>query len=533
KDGNNVEQSLLGLTDLPKSKKINFFTGILIVIGSSMGAGIFFKSQSVLESNNYSLFLAIFSWIIASLAIVLMGISLLDISAKNKGNLSIVGWNHRFNTWMTYQMSKNFTLYINITLTYFFMPLYAIMSFQDGARIFGFYNFNTQADWAIWTIIILVISAYFIVTSGLKAKLATIQNAITLGFKIFALVATIIVGFSIFIIEVKNGNKLDIHWFKKIEISDPTKPMSFSNIMPFGGLFISWAGIFFAYDGFYVSTGISNELKDPKKTPKALLIGLSVVTIIHLIVALAMSLNGRGDFKEYSNFLSKNNLAWIYGLINLSIGIGVIGIINGFSLWIPRFIEELIQMHDVPFYKKLVKKTNQSYPVVGVVYSLVLILPIVLIFCILGATLYYPKEDPSGYYQLYGSGMSSLYNFADLMSNWISLLVFAFMAIAFFGAILESRRTPKKFSKRFKVVNIIVTLFLFVVVFVNFLYPIVDLILIISQKNTLQEEIYQIAFRGRLLSFLTLILFLAIIILPPVFINVFKKKRSKIIKNNQ
>ncbi|CNS15991.1 Uncharacterised protein [Salmonella enterica subsp. enterica serovar Typhimurium str. DT104] len=42
-----------------KSQKITFFGALLIVLGASIGAGIFFKSKSVLENSGYNLALAI------------------------------------------------------------------------------------------------------------------------------------------------------------------------------------------------------------------------------------------------------------------------------------------------------------------------------------------------------------------------------------------------------------------------------------------------------------------------------------------
>jgi len=60
------------------------------------------------------------------------------------------------------------------------------------------------------------------------------------------------------------------------------------------GLFIAVAAIFFAYDGFYVTAGIQSEMKEPKKTPLAILFGLIIVTVIYLLIAIAMSLGASG-----------------------------------------------------------------------------------------------------------------------------------------------------------------------------------------------------------------------------------------------
>lgn len=49
-----------GISQASKSKKISFFSAILVVMGSSIGAGIFFKSKSVLDNSQNSLILAIF-----------------------------------------------------------------------------------------------------------------------------------------------------------------------------------------------------------------------------------------------------------------------------------------------------------------------------------------------------------------------------------------------------------------------------------------------------------------------------------------
>ncbi len=43
----------------PTQKKIGFFAAMFIVMGSSIGAGIFFKAKGVLESSQGSLVMAI------------------------------------------------------------------------------------------------------------------------------------------------------------------------------------------------------------------------------------------------------------------------------------------------------------------------------------------------------------------------------------------------------------------------------------------------------------------------------------------
>lgn len=121
-----------GLAQASVPKKISFFSAILVVMGSSIGAGIFFKSKGVLDGSQNSLVLAIVCWIIAAISVVAMALALVEISSARNDNLSLIGWTKVFNGRLTFKASKNFMFYIYLPLTYFFMPLYVILSLQDG-----------------------------------------------------------------------------------------------------------------------------------------------------------------------------------------------------------------------------------------------------------------------------------------------------------------------------------------------------------------------------------------------------------------
>ena len=52
-------------SNMDSKKKISFISALLIVIGGSIGAGIFFKASAVTENSQGSMLLAILCWIIA------------------------------------------------------------------------------------------------------------------------------------------------------------------------------------------------------------------------------------------------------------------------------------------------------------------------------------------------------------------------------------------------------------------------------------------------------------------------------------
>ncbi|ADN69009.1 APC family permease [Mycoplasmopsis fermentans] len=438
-----------------KEKKISFIAAMLIVIGGSIGAGIFFKSGAVLKSSHSSLILAIFCWIIASFAVIAMALSLIEISSVKNDNLSLMSWCKVFNSKRIFRASKDFMTYIYLPLTYLFMPMYVIMSLQDGVGALmnkDALTFGTNADWLIWLSISLLMTVYFLTVPAIWSKVGSVQNIVVLSVKFIPLVFIAIMGFVLAF--TGNGGLNEVNW------TMPAPDQTFAEAIKSGksvtalpklgaglGVFLAVAAIFFAYDGFYVAAGIQSEMKEPKKTPLAIFIGLGITTLIYLIVAISMSLNGGSffGFNGYMSSLFKNEKAGriVFGLINICISIGVLGIINGFSMWAPRYVEDLLATGDLPFWEKWHKKLNPNKPYVGIIYSLVITIPVVIIFTTIGALAYIADNSD---YTIYSSdahqSMARLYAFCDLMANWTALFTFGFIAVAIYGGI-KNRKTNK------------------------------------------------------------------------------------------
>lgn len=489
KQKNNITAEVPSIATQSTSKKIGFFSAMLIVMGSSIGAGIFFKAKGVLESSQGSLVIAIFAWLIAAFAVISMALALVEIASARNDNLSLIGWCKCFNSRFIYKASKNFMVYIYLPLTYFFMPIYVIQSLQDAILGFGGktssfgLGTNGQFDWIIWLLISLAISVYFIFVSGMSSKAGNFMNMGITAVKFIPLAIAAILGFVI----------VGMHGFGGIDSTGaPSNPnvgagplpnviaptTGFGALTPGIGLFIAIGAIFFAFDGFYVTAGLQTEMKEPKKTPMAILFGLGLVTIIYLVIAISMSISGNGGLFAFQGFLEYHNVGWLFGLINLLVAIGVLGIINGFAMWAPRFVEDLISEKELPFSEKYIKKLNPNKPMIGIYYSLVITIPIVILFTIIGSLAYI-----NNYGADYGSKeMGSLYTFSDLMGTWTAVFAFLFIMLSIFGG-LKNRTNKfvvteeKKWFKWSAWVSVIIIslslLFLF-------LEPFVDVFMLIS-----------------------------------------------------
>ena len=504
-----------GISQASKSKKISFFSAILVVMGSSIGAGIFFKSKSVLDNSQNSLILAIFCWIIAAFSVIAMALALIEISSARNDNLSLIGWTKVFNSRTTFKASKNFMFYIYLPLTYFFMPLYVIMSLQDGIGALvnanmSPYNFGTPVDWLIWTIISIAISVYFIYVSGISSKVGNIQNKIVTYIKFLPLAFVAIMGFVL--VGMNAGGEFSIG------VQKPTADLaaggSLSSFAPGLGMFLAISAIFFAYDGFYVAAGIQSEMEEPKKTPMAILLGLVFTTVIYLIIAISMSINGGSfsDMLDYMETLMPNVGHVLFGIVNIMIAIGVLGIINGFAMWAPRFTEDLIKEGELPFSIKYKDKLNENKPKIGIMYSFVITIPIVIVFTLIGALAYIDNYGTS-----YGSGMGKLYTFADLMGTWTALFTFGFITAAIYGGI-KNRKTKKVQTDQksyFVPMAIVAVIIVGLALTVTILIPIFDLLLIAQLDQAAVEApevegVFVDIIVSRVMLVITLIIFIAL-----------------------
>ncbi|ADE19855.1 APC family permease [Mycoplasma crocodyli] len=523
-------------------KKISFFSAMLIVMGGSIGAGIFFKSGGVLSNSQGSLILAIFCWLIASCAVIAMALALIEISAVRNDNLSLIGWCKEFNSRTIYKASKNFMVYVYLPMTYFFMPLYVILSIQDGIQsLAGRNNFGTPgADWVIWTIISLCISIYFLTVPTLWSKIGDIHNKVVLAIKFVPLVVVTILGFVL--IFTKNSSQVQVGFDEASKtIKEGASILGIKGIGAGLGMFLAISAIFFAYDGFYVASGIQSEMKEPKKTPLALLFGLGITTIIYLLISIGLSLNGGNVFSMQDNLgklfggtqKAQDAARILIGILNLMIGIGVLGIINGFSMWAPRFVEDLLAEGELPFWNhKLVKgKLNPNFPKIGVIYSLVLSIPTVLIFTLIGA-LGYIASNPDyvgGYDPVDKYEMAKLYSFADLMANWTALFTFSFIGASIFGGIRNRKTNRVKIEdkKKYFVVSAwIAVVLVFSALLITLIVPFIDFFAIFAiDKNTMKPEDYTTIIISRLMLVVVLFLQCGLAFIPTIIEDKIAKKK--------
>ena len=388
--------------------------------------------------------LTIIAWIFSIIGVICMGLSLAEVSSANiSGNLGVIGWVKTFCNKFLYKASKNFMAFLYLPLNFFLMPYYAVMMFQDA--------FGWQTAWWVVALIAFACTMWFMIVSGISSRAGNIQNWIITSVKFIPLAFAAIAGF---VVAGITGNPMGgTTVLPDIEQTHKTFVL-LSGATGILGVIGSIPAIAFSFDGFYTAAGMQSEMKEPEKTPKALVFGLLIVAVIDVLVAISLLIG-----TSTSNMGKVSGLAiiphWLIAVIEILIAVGVLGIINSFAIYNPRYFEDLIKIGDLPCPTKYKNKLNPSRPYVGLVYSGIITVIFFAALTLIGA---YGYSDVMGYssaqltpflggesvagYDAFGNNLNQLYSFVDLMANWTSILVFLCVLFPMAGCLIN-RKTKK------------------------------------------------------------------------------------------
>ena len=512
-------------------KKIGFMSAIIMTIGCCIGSGIFFKSGTVMMYSNNSLLLSLGSWLIAGLAVIAMAIALIDIASQSKkDNRGFLSWIRKFNSLFTYKLAKNFFAFFYIPINWFILPVYLFQSLQSGLCYIGAEMIDGQIQFSQfginvlnfpwWGVLIItvIVTSWFIIWSGLSVKFGNYTSLIINSIKFIPLVFALVIGF---IIVGINGTIPPENSITYEPVESVDQPLNFFSLTPVFGVFMSLSAIFFAYDGFYIAAGLGSKLKNPKKIPWILLTGLLLATVIYLSIALSITLGAKGgQWDNIGEFFVAKNLAWIYVIVNVIIAVGILGTINAYAIWGPMLYEDLLNDHEAPLAKRLHKHLHKKKPYVGTIYQYVLGIPVLIIFIIVGAFGY---TQADGYYLYISNGANNfeiayVYAFCDLISNWLTVIAFAFIAIAILMYAIKKIKEPTKKSSKewlFIFCGLFSSLVVLIGLGAQFVAPFVDLGLQVSWNNSHHDN--QVSIISNVCLIVILFALLALSIIPTIF----------------
>lgn len=245
-------------------KKYGIWTAIAMVIGITIGSGVFFKADDVLAASGGSLPIALFAWLIGGAIMIVTAFVFSNIATRIEKVNGVVDYFEEAYGWRAGYLVAWFMTFI------YYPTLVAVLAWVSA-------NYTTsllaleQGVWliaAIYLIFFFLLNVYSPVLAGKWQVSATVIKLIPLG---LVAVVGLISGLS-------NGQTIS----------------SFTNaaqtVSTGGGLAVATLATAFAYEGWIIATSINAELKDAKTTlPKALVFGSTAVVIIYMLYYLGIS----------------------------------------------------------------------------------------------------------------------------------------------------------------------------------------------------------------------------------------------------
>ena len=325
-------------------RQISFGQALATVVGSVIGAGVFFKIGTITAQTGSSS-MTIFVWILAGIISIASGLTISEIAASLKINGAIKYLDY------TYGRVWGFLFGWAQMIVYFPAQIGALSS------IFGvqFVSlFGIKAKYANLIAILLVLFLLGINLIGTKFS-SKMQSIITI-LKIIPIALISLWGI-----------------FNQDKIPAPIIPLtvgaghSFPNAISQGLL-----SALFAFEGWIVVTNLANEVKNPERDlSRAIILGLSVITLIYVLINYTFL-----TVLPINELTNNNNAAFeasmkLFGqfggkLITIGILISVYGAVNAFMLTGMRTPYILAQDNLLPFSNKIGKANiHTGVPIFG------------------------------------------------------------------------------------------------------------------------------------------------------------------------
>lgn len=340
------------------TKKLGFWSIVLLTINSIIGSGIFLSPGSVVKmSGKYAPFIYLAAAAFAAVLAITFASSAKYVS---KGGASYAYTKAAF--------GDNWGLYIGITRFFSAAIAWGVMAtgvVKTMLNIFG--ADSTNFNYITAGFIILMTILFIINVCGTRI-LELVSNISTIG-KLLALVTAIVAGLILVITTGQNN-------FSQIE----TVTADVANNMDLETIVMAVIAAFYAFTGFESVASGSEDMEQPEKNlPKAIPLGIVIIAVIYFgIVLVSMMIDpvAMVNTKEVVALVAifKNHIVRsiiLYGSLISMFGINVAA-----SFHTPRIIESMANENQVP--KIFAKRTDKGFPLFSMVITAVLaiILPI-------------------------------------------------------------------------------------------------------------------------------------------------------------
>ncbi|MCL2599394.1 MAG: amino acid permease [Firmicutes bacterium] len=247
-------------TAAPK-KLYGFWVALSVVIGNTIGSGVFFKNETIAAAVGGNLWSGVLAWLMGGLITLVIAYIFSSIATKTpdvKGGT--VGYAEKF-------VGKRYSKVLNWWLAFFQYPGYAlVLAWVAADYSFQLVGVESKLWNTLWLTGIYVTLVFLI--NYLSPKIAGKFAISTVAIKLVPIVLMAVVGL---ILGLTRGTT--------------AQNMSSGSQMvrPGNPFFIALIATMFAFDGTLDCLMLSGKIKDSKKNlPKAIMIGVVVIVIAYI-----------------------------------------------------------------------------------------------------------------------------------------------------------------------------------------------------------------------------------------------------------
>lgn len=333
-------------------REINLFGALATVMGTVIGAGVFFKTAAVTASTQ-STSLTLLVWLLGGFLTICAGLTVAELATAIPETGGAVKYIEA-----AYGKLPSFLLGWSQSLIYFPANI-AALSIIFATQLINLLQLSTN-----YLLVIAIITAISITALNLLGtKVGTTVQSATLVIKLIPLAVIVIWG----LLTPGNGTV-------QLLPIEAGKDVSFAQ-----GLSSALLATLFAYDGWLGVGAMAGEMKHPEKDlPKAIILGLSFVTVVYLLInyvflktlpidQIAGNLNAASDASGV-----------IFGqiggkIVTIGILISVYGALNGYTLTGIRVPYAMALENELPFSNQLTKLSKKfTVPYTSAIFQLVI-----------------------------------------------------------------------------------------------------------------------------------------------------------------
>jgi APA family basic amino acid/polyamine antiporter len=358
-------------------RKLGLFDGVMLVMGSMIGSGIFIVSSDIMRNLGSGYWLIVV-WVITAVMTVAAAISYGELSSmfpKAGGQYTylkeIFGRMMGFlYGWGLFAVIQTGTI-AAVAVAFGKFTAYLIPALNDAAPIFQ--SGSYKITWIQILAMIVILLLTYINTKGVEGG-KLLQNIFT-GSKIVALIGLILLGFVL----VKSNfwaDNMSFGWnaFKNLSTDGSGNFLksgweSISGMAIMGGIAAAMVGSVFSSVAWENVTFVSGEIENPKKNVvRSMVLGTSAVMVLYLLVnfvylnaldrdAIAFAANDRVAVAASEEIFGSGVGTYVIAILVM---ISTFGCVNGIVLAGARVFQTMAQ--DGMFFKAAIQNNKNGVP---------------------------------------------------------------------------------------------------------------------------------------------------------------------------